>query len=282
WSDEEQIAALRGLTLSEVKSQAKAFWDSVNAEALLYGNYVDADTAAVKEALAPFVGSSAGQLPALAITNLDKAERQQLTQELDHDDAVISWYIQGNDRSVQQQALFSLAGQALKSGFFQQLRTEQQLGYIASAFSWPQSRVPGVVMIIQSPSHSSLDVRDAIAKFLQAVPSDIDEAAFNRHRQALVAEINEPFKNLWERAEFLWQSLGEGDHTFTSKQDLADAVSKITYSEWLAFFESQVLETQRSLLVVAPGKFDKFPAEPIQYEQPAGAKAGNKSFAIEL
>ena len=282
WSDEEQIAALRGLTLSEVKSQAKAFWDSVNAEALLYGNYVDADTAAVKEALAPFVGSSAGQLPALAITNLDKAERQQLTQVLDHDDAVISWYIQGNDRSVQQQALFSLAGQALKSGFFQQLRTEQQLGYIASAFSWPQSRVPGVVMIIQSPSHSSLDVRDAIAKFLQAVPSDIDEAAFNRHRQALVAEINEPFKNLWERAEFLWQSLGEGDHTFTSKQDLADAVSKITYSEWLAFFESQVLETQRSLLVVAPGKFDKFPAEPIQYEQPAGAKAGNKSFAIEL
>ena len=282
WSDEEQIAALRGLTLSEVKSQAKAFWDSVNAEALLYGNYVDADTAAVKEALAPFVGSGAGQLPALAITNLDQAERQQLTQELDHDDAVISWYIQGNDRSVQQQALFALTGQALKSGFFQQLRTEQQLGYIASAFSWPQSRVPGVVMIIQSPSHSSLDVRDAIAKFLQAVPSDIDEAAFNRHRQALVAEINEPFKNLWERAEFLWQSLGEGDHTFTSKQDLADAVSGITYAEWLAFFESQVLETQRSLLVVAPGKFDKFPAEPIQYEQPADAKAANTSFAIEL
>lgn len=282
WGDDQQVAALQNLTLGSVKSQAAAFWDSVNVEALLYGNYVDEDVVAVRAALASLVSDGSVDLPALGVTNLDQDQRQQLTQELKHDDAVVSWYIQGSDRSVQQQALFALTGQALKSGFFQQLRTEQQLGYIASAFSWPQSRVPGLVMIIQSPSHSSLDVRDAIATFLQAVPSDIDEAAFNRHRQALVAEINEPFKNLWERAEFLWQSLGEGDHTFSSKQDLADAVSKISYSDWLAFFKTQVLETNRSLLVVAPGKFDKQPAEPIEHKQPAEAKLANKRFAIEL
>lgn len=282
WSDDQQVAALRNLTFGGVKSQAAAFWDSVNVEALLYGNYVDEDVVAVREALGSLVSDGSVELPALAVTNLDQDQRQQLTQELEHDDAVISWYIQGSDRSVQQQALFDLTGQALKSGFFQQLRTEQQLGYIASAFSWPQSRVPGLVMIIQSPSHSSLDVRDAIGTFLQAVPGDIDEAAFNRHRQALVAEINEPFKNLWERAEYLWQSLGEGDHTFSSKQDLADAVSQISYSDWLAFFKAQVLETHRSLLVVAPGKFDKHPAEPTEYKQPAEAKLANKRFAIEL
>jgi secreted Zn-dependent insulinase-like peptidase len=282
WSDDQQLAALQNLTLGGVKSQAAAFWDSVNVEVLLYGNYVDEDVVAVRSALGSLVREGSVDLPALGVTNLDQDQRQQLTQELEHDDAVVSWYIQGSDRSVQQQALYALTGQALKSGFFQQLRTEQQLGYIASAFSWPQSRVPGLVMIIQSPSHSSLDVRDAIATFLQAVPSDIDEAAFNRHRQALVAEINEPFKNLWERAEFLWQSLGEGDHTFSSKQDLADAVSKISYSDWLAFFKTQVLETNRSLLVVAPGKFDKRPAEPIEHKQPAEAKLANKRFAIEL
>jgi secreted Zn-dependent insulinase-like peptidase len=282
WSDDQQLAALQNLTLGGVKSQAAAFWDSVNVEVLLYGNYVDEDVVAVRSALGSLVREGSVDLPALGVTNLDQDQRQQLTQELEHDDAVVSWYIQGSDRSVQQQALYALTGQALKSGFFQQLRTEQQLGYIASAFSWPQSRVPGLVMIIQSPSHSSLDVRNAIATFLQAVPSDIDEAAFNRHRQALVAEINEPFKNLWERAEFLWQSLGEGDHTFSSKQDLADAVSKISYSDWLAFFKTQVLETNRSLLVVAPGKFDKRPAEPIEHKQPAEAKLANKRFAIEL
>jgi hypothetical protein len=36
------------------------------------------------------------------------------------------------------------------------------------------------------------------------------------------------------------------------------------------------------LLVVAPGKFDKQPAEPIEHKQPAEAKLANKRFAIEL
>jgi len=218
----------------------------------------------------------------LAVTKLNQNKRQKLTQQLQHDDAVISWYIQGSDRSVEQQALFALTGQSLKSGFFQQLRTEQQLGYIASAFSWPQSKVPGLVMIIQSPSHSSLAVRDAIDTFLRAVPADIDEAAFNRHRDALVAEINEPFKNLWERAEFLWQSLGEGDYSFRSKRDLANAVSNISYADWLAFFDVQVLNTNRSLLVVAPGKFDTFPVEPAEYREASEVKSGNEAFVVEL
>ena len=282
WSDDQQVAALKALSLGSVKAQAEVFWRSASAEVLLYGNYVVEDVAAVSAVLAPVLSGATGELPALAVTQLDQDERQQLTQVLEHDDAVISWYIQGDNRSVEQQALFALTGQALKSGFFQQLRTEQQLGYIASAFSWPQSRVPGLVMIIQSPSHSSLDVRNAIDTFLRAVPSDINEAAFTRHREALIAEINEPYKNLWERAEFLWQSLGEGDVSFASKQELARAVSKISYPDWLEFFNKSVLETQKSLLVVAPGKFDQSPAEPLEYSQAAAVKANNKAFAIEL
>jgi secreted Zn-dependent insulinase-like peptidase len=282
WSDEQQVEALSALTLAEVKQQAKMFWGSVAAEVLLYGNYTNADIPKVIKVLSPLVADAARELPLLAVTKLNQNKRQKLTQQLQHDDAVISWYIQGSDRSVEQQALFALTGQSLKSGFFQQLRTEQQLGYIASAFSWPQSKVPGLVMIIQSPSHSSLAVRDAIDTFLRAVPADIDEAAFNRHRDALVAEINEPFKNLWERAEFLWQSLGEGDYSFRSKRDLANAVSNISYADWLAFFDVQVLNTNRSLLVVAPGKFDTFPVEPAEYREASEVKSGNEAFVVEL
>ena len=80
----------------------------------------------------------------------------------------------------------------------------------------------------------------------------------------------------------MWQSLGEGDQSFTSKQDLAQAVSQISYADWLAFFDAQVLATTRSLLVVAPGKFDQFPTEPIEYKQPAAAKSANERFTIEL
>jgi secreted Zn-dependent insulinase-like peptidase len=51
WSDDQQLAALQNLTLGGVKSQAAAFWDSVNVEVLLYGNYVDEAVVAVRSAL---------------------------------------------------------------------------------------------------------------------------------------------------------------------------------------------------------------------------------------
>jgi secreted Zn-dependent insulinase-like peptidase len=248
----------------------------------LYGNYSEGDIAKTQGALKNLAPQTDVELPSLRITQLPSDKRQQLTQVLEHNDSVISWYLQGQDRSVEQQALYALTGQALKSGFFQQLRTEQQLGYIASAFSWSQSRVPGLVMIIQSPSHSSQAVKSAIDGFLARVPTDITEDAFSRHKSALVAEIVEPDKNLSERAEFLWQSLGEGDTSFASREALAQAVQAIAYADWRAFFERDILGAKRSLLVVAPGKYAEVPSEQTLFETPKAVKEANSAFAIEF
>ena len=110
-------------------------------------------------------------------------------------------------------------------------------------------------MIIQSPSHSSKAVYQAMETFVKEVPSTIDAAAFERHRMALVAEITEPHKNLWERAEFFWSSMGQGDYSFESRDKLAAAVEAITYENWLEFFRAEFIDSPRSLLVIAPGQF---------------------------
>lgn len=282
WSDEEQLVALNTLSLEQVKDIASTFWASVQPQVLLYGNYAEGDIVQTQAALKKFAPRDKAELPNLRITKLPNDNRQQLTQVLDHNDSVISWYLQGQDRSVEQRALYALTGQALKSGFFQQLRTEQQLGYIASAFSWSQSRVPGLVMIIQSPSHSSMAVKSAMDGFLARVPQDITEDAFKRHKSALVAEITEPDKNLSERAEFLWQSLGEGDTRFASREELAEAVEAISYGDWKAFFEQDILGGRRSLLVVAPGKYDEVPSEQTLFQAPTAVKEANSAFEIEL
>jgi insulysin len=232
-------------------------------------------------ALQPLVASEQENLPALKVTRLPTS-RQQLTDVLDHNDSVVSWYIQGGSRNYEDRALYALTAQAMKSGFFQQLRTEQQLGYIASAFSWAQNDVPAVVMIIQSPSHSSKAVYQAMETFVKEVPSTIDAAAFERHRMALVAEITEPHKNLWERAEFFWSSMGQGDYSFESRDKLAAAVEAITYENWLEFFRAEFIDSPRSLLVIAPGQFADSVSEPTIYDSAQQVKEGNDSFSITL
>ena len=90
-------------------------------------------------------------LPDLKVLKLAAGESVQYAVDVPHDDAVVAWYLQGEGDSWEDRAATALTAQIMKSGFFQQLRTEQQLGYVVSAFAWPQMDVPGLVMLIQSP-----------------------------------------------------------------------------------------------------------------------------------
>ena len=140
-SDEQRLVTLKTMTLEDTLAIAKAFWRSVQIEALLYGNYAPEDAQPVIAALQPLVASEQENLPALKVTRLPTS-RQQLTDVLDHNDSVVSWYIQGGSRNYQDRALYALTAQAMKSGFFQQLRTEQQLGYIAVLSRWRRMMFP--------------------------------------------------------------------------------------------------------------------------------------------
>ena len=147
----------------------------------------------------------------------------------------------------------------MKSGFFQQLRTEQQLGYVAAAFAWPQMDVPGLVMLIQSPVADANTVAGAMQAFMQGVESELDEAQFERHQSALVSDILRPDKNLWERAEFYWQSIARKQFDFAGRQDLAEAVEAFTLQSWLAYYNRVFLQQRHSLQVVAPGRWGDLP-----------------------
>ena len=97
--------------------------------------------------------------------------------EVPHDDSFVTWYLQGLPPPVKDRAIRHTA-QIIKSGFFQQLRTDQQLGYVVSAFDWPQLEVPGLVLLIQSPVADANKVSGAMRQFMQSVPAALDEEQF--------------------------------------------------------------------------------------------------------
>ena len=202
--------------------------------------------------------------------------------EVPHDDAVVAWYLQGDGNSWEDRAATALTAQIMKSGFFQQLRTEQQLGYVVSAFSWPQMDVPGLVMLIQSPVADADAVATAMQTFMQGVVPDLDEAQFERHRAALVSEILRPDKNLWERAEFYWQSIARKQLDFAGRETLAEAVEALTLQGWQAYYERVFLTRRHSLQVVTPGHWGKLPQGDYQrYEAAEDIKSEHDAYIID-
>ena len=126
--------------------------------------------------------------------------------------------------------------------------------------------MPGLVLLVQSPSHAAPAVYGAMQAFLRGTVDSIDRDQFERHRAALVNEILEPHKNLGERAEFYWQAIAFRQWGFDRPQQLAAAVEKIDFDQWRAFFRRVLLEQPRSLLAVSPGARGSVP-------RPEGARA---------
>lgn len=279
WGEQALIEALQAMTPLELGTWVDAFWAEATAETMLYGNY----DASVVPQLAARVGEllAAGEapsLPPLRVTRIAADESLQYPVAVDHDDSVVGWYLQGRDRSWHDRAATTLTAHIIKTGFFQQLRTEQQLGYVVSAFSWPQLDVPGLVLLIQSPSATAPEVTAAIDAFMGSVAGSLDEEQFLRYRKSLVAEIQRPDKNLWERAEFYWQSIAKKEFAFDGRQQLAAAVSALTLEDWNAYFSDVFQAQRRSLLVVAPGRGQVLPEGYGETVESAAALKARQAF----
>lgn len=254
YSEQALIDALETMDVDALQNYRERFWASARAEALLYGNHEAATVDAVATALDAVLGEGEGE-PALApqILALDAGRPMVLESSIDHDDSVVAWYLQGRELTLKEQAAMALTAQILQSGFFQQLRTEQQLGYVVQSFSWRQYDVPGLVLLVQSPSHDAATVHGAMREFLGAIPGDIGSEQFLRHREALVNDILKPHENLGERAEFYWQAIAFRQWGFDRPQRLAEAVSAIGYEQWRDYFTAVILEDPMTLLAFSAG-----------------------------
>jgi secreted Zn-dependent insulinase-like peptidase len=283
WGEQALIASLEQLAIDDLQDYVRRFWATATAEVLIYGNYRKDMVQQVSGMLDEIITEQpAPELPELRVLKLAPGESLLYSVDVPHDDSVVAWYLQGAGNSWRDRAATALTAQIMKSGFFQQLRTEQQLGYVAAAFAWPQLDVPGLVMLIQSPVADAARVAEAMQSYMEAVPADLDQDQFNRHRAALLHEIRRPDENLWDRAGFYWQSIAMKQWQFDGREELADAVTAFDLDSWLAYYRRVFLEQPHSLQVVAPGRWDILPATDARRADSAEAiKSGHEYYLID-
>ncbi len=254
WGEAALIAALQATDLSQLDGYIHQFWRGASAEVLIYGNYEVDEVQQLSTMLQNIISSDpAPTLPVRKVLKLAAGESAQYIVDVPHDDSVVAWYLQGEGDSWHDRAATVLTGQIMSSGFFQELRTEQQLGYVVSASSFSKLQVPGLLMLVQSPVADANAVVAAMNDFMLNLEPQLDEAKFERHKVSLLSDILRPDKNLAERGEYFWQAIARQDLDFAGRQTLADAVEGITLDSWRVYYERVFLAQRRSLQVVAPG-----------------------------
>ncbi len=262
YREPEMIAALEALTPADVAAHARKLWSSSRVDILLNGNYARAEADKVVSVLAPLrAGQQALAAPAPRVVRLAPGDDLVYRSEVEHEDSVMFWYLQAPDDSIGNRAMAGLTGQAISADYFEELRTERQLGYVVSAFPWPLQDVPAVAMMVQSPSASATDVLAESRAFLerQAGDNGVTEERFLRHREALLKDILQPHKNLFEQSAYFWREINRDSLDFDGREQLATAVRGVEYPAWMDWYREVILQQPASLVLAAPGRWGDVP-----------------------
>jgi secreted Zn-dependent insulinase-like peptidase len=162
--------------------------------------------------------------------------------ECQHKDSAVVRYFQAPDASLKNVALTILAEQLVATPFFNQLRTEQQLGYLVGSGYIPYNQHPGIGFYIQSPHHPADYLIDAIHLFLQQTVETIDRfyPAWDALKKGVMKQLMEKDTNLSIKSQRLWMAIGNQDSTFTYSSRMTQTILDIDFSELKTYLISLV------------------------------------------
>ncbi|VAH44614.1 unnamed protein product [Triticum turgidum subsp. durum] len=151
--------------------------------------------------------------------------------------------LQIHQDDLKQNVLLQLLAVVAKQPAFHQLRSVEQLGYIALLRQRNDSGVRGLQFIIQSTvkDPSNLDARvEAFLKMFEVTLHEMPDAEFKSNVNALIDMKREKYKNIREESAFFWGEISQGTLKFDRKETEIAALEELKKEELIEFFDNHV------------------------------------------
>lgn len=257
WSTDEKLAAAREITLDELRSFARNLLTEVDPVMLAHGNVTESYALNLARQVEAIVldDSRLAEVPRSQVRQLP-GEEILVSLVVDHPDTGYTLYMQGDNTSFAERARYRLLGQIISSPFYEEIRTNRQLGYIVYATPFEMLETPALGFVVQSPSASQTEIDRAVREFSQSfedVLAGLSEERLDREKQAVVSKLLEQDRQLGDISSRYWQEIDRGMASFNSREQLARAVKNVTRQELLDIFRESVLERDQALRVVTGG-----------------------------
>ncbi|WP_461535531.1 insulinase family protein [Spongorhabdus nitratireducens] len=261
------IAAAESVTVEQLQQYAATFFQGVNIEAFFHGNLLPEDVNRMTATITKGLDWTPAPRYDDHITLLGLLPKQMMQQEMavDHDDSVLMRYYQSNKKDLQTRARYALLGKMLGTPFFNQLRTEQQLGYVAFASNYLIDNQPGLVFMIQSPVLGPDGLGKRVDEFVlkqRKAVVDLTKAELDEYKQGLIGSLLKKDANLGERSARLWGDVLDTEHDFRLRQELSEAINKVSAAELLEAYDQVLMsDVDKPLTIVSTGKAHQQTAE---------------------
>lgn len=242
WSSAELLAASERFDRGHLEDFRQRFLADLYVDAMAVGN-LDADLA--REQTQLMRAKLKPRLTRDAIANLTplaaSEEHSVLHPHSSRDESLVLRYLQGRDQTPAEQATAMVIAQWLETPFYQQLRTEQQLGYIVNAGYSPLLEAPGIALMVQSPDVESGTIAERMDAFLDEASQRLEQlsdADLAPYRQAVHDQLRQRDTSLAGMANRYWQATALEDVRFDRRDKLAELVLNVSLEDIKALWPS--------------------------------------------
>ena len=245
-SEASKIAALEAMEPEALTRFARAAWTgAAHVEGLVIGNVTAEEAlamgASIRESFASSTPVAADAFPAreIAIVPAGDTRFALETQNPEEGTNVVYVYYQHDVCTHESRAMSLLVHQLIGEKLFDQLRTKEQLGYVASGSLETLYDVGGFRVTVESAFHSPEFVEERVDAFLLGFPAQVramDDAEFVKTRRSLVDSVLTMDVSLSAEADRHWTHVSNQKYQFYRGQIIAgliDGVSKREVVEWL-------------------------------------------------
>lgn len=249
---QSKLKVLAKVSLNDVYAMANSMFEAAEVRILSHGN-ISADQA---QKIATTLIDKIDIKKTLRVDNpdnilrLDKGQAVTLTKQIDSSDSAVVLYLQGENKSYQQRAATDLIGEIISTDYSNQLRTEQQLGYLVFATSMNLQKLPGLALVVQSPSASPDEIKRSNQQFLAFVTDKlkgIEPAQLLKYKQSLLSRYQTQERTIYQRSSRFWRELNAQQYAFNQQQALISATQQLTLNDLLQTWGYLAEKTLQSL-----------------------------------
>ena len=260
-SMEEQLEAVRSITMEDILAAPEWIYGESKVQMLASGNVTEAQAHAFADRIVSTLGiSGTDRERPLDIRLVRVAEsedpRDVFIAEVEHHDTAVLRYYQGRESTQKERITLSLLGQMLGQPYYNELRTEQQLGYIVQASYVVMADMPGLIFMVQSPTADGSEIETATDLFLPEFREILAEKTaedLDKLKQTSLDQLGMPPANFGETVGRFWGELREGNLEFDTREQAIVAISEVTLDDIREAYDAVVLNNPRMLSVIAPG-----------------------------
>jgi secreted Zn-dependent insulinase-like peptidase len=265
-SEAAKLAALEKCTAQMLRDFAAAVWSSAShVEGLIIGN-VTAEEALAMGAM--IRGTLKGgpiapdAFPTRRVTKIPRGDTRFAlsTQNPEEGTNVVYVHFQHGVSTYALRATLLMVHQLMGEKLFDQLRTKEQLGYVASASLETLYDVQGFRVTVESAFHAPAFVEGRINAFLAGFPAQVTamtEEEYVKTRRSLVDSVLTMDVSLSAEADRHWTHVSNQKYQFYRGQIIASEINKCSREqvvEWLKGNLVPGVESARKVTIFVHGK----------------------------